>query len=77
MTRQKRPVSESPNALNFAPKVFATMPEAKGVAKERMAKTMDRLFRLNRIERAELWQGPDRKPVFGLREAGKAGAQGA
>ena len=77
MTRQKRPVSESPNALNFAPKVFATMPEAKGVAKERMAKAMDRLFRLDAIERAELWQGPDRKPVFGLREAGNAGAEGA
>ena len=77
MTRQKRSVSESPNALNFAAKVFAAMPEAKGVGKERMGKAMDRLFRLGRIERAELWQGPDRKPVFGLRDTENGGAEGA
>lgn len=77
MTRQKRSVSESPNALNFAAKVFATMPEAKGVGKERMGRAMDRLFRLGRIERAELWQGPDRKPVFGLRDTENGGAEGA
>jgi RecA-family ATPase len=66
-TRQRRAVSEK-TGRNLAPVVFATMPEARGVSKARLDAAMDRLFRLGRIERAELWQGPDRKPVFGLRE---------
>ncbi len=67
MARQKRAVSESPNAANFAPKVFLRMSEAKGLTKPMLVEAMDRLFRRGMIERAELWRGPDRKPVFGLR----------
>jgi RecA-family ATPase len=65
--RQRRAVSEKPGT-NYAPKQFAAMPEAKRIGKERLIAAMDRLFRLDRIERAELWKGKDRKPVFGLRE---------
>lgn len=65
--RQGRAVSERPSP-SYAPKVFANMAEAKGSKKKDLERAMDRLFRLGRIERAELWKGPDRKPVFGLRE---------
>lgn len=67
MTRQQRHVSERPGA-NYAPKVFSTMPEAKGSKREDLTAAMDRLFRIGRIERAELWRGSDRKIVSGLRE---------
>ncbi|MBU1607181.1 MAG: AAA family ATPase [Alphaproteobacteria bacterium] len=71
MLRQRRPVSESRNASNYAPKVFAGMAEAKGIGPKRLAQAMDRLFRLDRVGRAELWKGPDRKPVFGLCQSGE------
>ena len=35
---------------------------------------MNRLFRIGRIERAEVWRGIDRKPVFGLQEVAGNGA---
>lgn len=76
-TRQRRAVSEK-SGRNLAPVVFATMPEAAGVPKPRLEAAMDRLFRLGQIERAELWKGDDRKPVFGLRAvAGNAAGNGA
>jgi len=68
-TRQRRAVSER-SGKNLAPHVFAAMPEAKSVSKERLDAAMNRLFRLGKIERAELWRGEDRKPVYGLREVG-------
>ena len=55
---------------SYAPHVFSKMPEAKSVSKDRLEKAMNLLFRQKRIERAELRKGPDRKPVFGLRETG-------
>jgi RecA-family ATPase len=76
-TRQQRAVSEK-TGRNLAPVVFAAMAEAKGVSKARLDAAMDRLFRTGRIERAELWRGPDRKPVYGLREvAGNGAGNGA
>ncbi|MDF2495067.1 AAA family ATPase [Sphingomonas sp.] len=76
-TRQRRAVSEK-TGRNLAPVVFATMPEARGVSKDRLERAMDRLFRTGRIERAELWRGADRKAVFGLREtAGEGAGNGA
>lgn len=80
-TRQRRSVSEKPSK-NYAPVVFATMPESRRIGKERLDAAMDRLFRIGRIERAELWRGDDRKTVFGLREtpnwgAGNAAGNGA
>ena len=66
-TRQRRAVSEKHSAT-FAPTIFATMPESKRIGKKRLGDAMDRLFRIGKIERAELWKGEDRKAVFGLRE---------
>lgn len=67
MTRQRRNVSEK-GGRNYAPTVFAEMAEAKGSSKKDLKLAMDRLFRFGRIERAKLWDGPDRHPVYGLRE---------
>lgn len=72
-TRQRRAVSERRSAT-FAPTVFAAMPESKGIGKARLERAMERLFKLGRIERSELWKGEDRKPVYGLREVAGDGA---
>jgi RecA-family ATPase len=72
-TRQLRAVSEK-RSPSYAPSVFAAMPEAKGTPQKRLEKAMDALFRLGKIERAELWKGPDRKAVYGLRETAGNGA---
>jgi hypothetical protein len=66
-TRQRRAVSERHSAT-FAPTIFAVMPESKRIGKRRLEDAMDRLFRIGKIDRAELWKGEDRKAVFGLRE---------
>jgi len=71
--KQRRAVSDKVSST-FAPKVFATMPESKGIGQPRLERAMDRLFRIEAIERAELWRGDDRKPVFGLRETDAAHA---
>jgi RecA-family ATPase len=65
--RQRRAVSEKSGA-NYAPKIFAAMPESRKIGKDRLLAAMDRLFRLGRIERANLFKGPDRKWIPGLRE---------
>lgn len=66
-TQQGRNVSHQPGS-NHAPKVFAAMPEAKGLKKADFAAAMERLLSLGRIEcDAELWRGPDRKPRRGIR----------
>lgn len=76
-TRQRRAVSEKASRT-FAPIVFEAMVEAKGISRKRLEAAMDRLFRAGQIERAELWKGDDRKPVFGLREtAGNAAGNSA
>ena len=62
---QQRAVSEK-RGSNYAPTVFAKLPEVKGIGKARFEAAMNRLFRSRSIERAELWVA-DRKPVFGLR----------
>jgi RecA-family ATPase len=66
-TRQQRAVSERVSST-YAPTIFAAMPESKGIGKARLIGAMDRLFRLNRIERAELPWKQQRRPVEGLRE---------
>lgn len=66
-TAQRRNVSHQPGS-NHAPKVFAAMPEAKGLKKADFAAAMERLLSLGRIEcDAELWRGADRKPRRGIR----------
>lgn len=70
--RQRRCVSESVYGQNYAPRVFETMPESKRIGKARLEAALDRLFRINVIERGYLWvlKG-EGKPVHGLREVGK------
>lgn len=70
--RQRRPVSESVYGQNYAPRVFEKMPESKKIGKDRLEQAMDRLFRIQAIERGYLWvlKG-EGKAVHGLREAGK------
>jgi RecA-family ATPase len=65
--RQNRPVSER-FSRSYAPTVFAKMPESRGIGKARLEAAMDRLFRLETIERAVL--GRDRskgRDIEGLR----------
>lgn len=72
-TNQHRAVSEK-HSPTFAPKVFAEMAESNRIGKARLERAMERLFRVKAIERAELWKGDDRKPVFGLRATAGNGA---
>lgn len=76
-TQQRRAVSEK-RSSSFAPTVFAKMPEGRIIGKDRLEAAMEQLFRLGRIERAQLWAGTDRKPVHGLRSvAGNGAGNGA
>lgn len=71
-TREKRHVSEKVGA-NYAPKVFAAMPEAKGFKKHDLVAAMDRLFRTETIERGFLWRDTaEGKDISGLRRTGNA-----
>ena len=70
--KEQRQVSEKSGA-NYAPKIFSTMPEAKGIGKQRLTDAMDRLFRLGGIERGFLWRDTaEGKDIYGLRESGNA-----
>lgn len=64
---QERPVSESPASRTFAPRVFADMAESKKIGRERLEAAMERLFRINAIERGFVGR-IDRKDKEGLRE---------
>jgi len=67
---ERRAVSEKASAT-YAPKVFEGMPEAKGCTKEQLTEAMNRLFRINAIERGYLWVNRgEGKSVHGLREVG-------
>lgn len=64
---QERAVSENEaSPKTYAPKVFAEMPESKGIGIKRLAAAMDRLFRTETIERGFLWR-IDGKDKTGLR----------
>lgn len=66
--RQKRAVSEKQSS-SYAPKVFASMAESKRIGTKRLEAAMERLFRINAIERGEMgWDDGHRHPVIGLRE---------
>lgn len=67
MTRREQAVSENVASRTYAPLVFSKMPEAKGIGKARLEAAMDRLYRIDAIERGFLWRA-DRKDKFGLRE---------
>lgn len=66
-TEQGRNVSHRPGS-NYAPKIFAGMPAAKGHKKDDFAAAMERLLTLGAIELdADLWRGDDRKARRGIR----------
>lgn len=67
LTEQRRHVSHAPNVANYAPKVMAAMPAAKGTSATYFKRAMERLFTLNAIAASQpLWAGRDRHPVLGL-----------
>lgn len=66
-TEQWRNVSHKPGS-NYAPKIFAGMPAAKGMKKPEFEAAMERLLGLKAIEcDADLWRGDDRKTRRGIR----------
>lgn len=68
---ERRAVSEKPS-VSYAPKVFETMPEARGCSKEQLTGAMDRLFRIGAIERGFLWVDKgEGKAIHGVKEAAK------
>lgn len=70
-TLQKRAVSHNPGS-NYAPKVFASMTEGKGLSVKAFAGAMERLLYLGEIELdAELWKGPNRHQKTGIRAVDK------
>jgi RecA-family ATPase len=75
---ERRPVSENKSSRTYAPKEFAEMPEARGCTKEQLEQAMNRLFRINAIERGFLWviKG-EGKAAHGLREAAAKGPESA
>lgn len=66
-TTQHRNVSHQPGS-NFAPQVFAGMPDAKGIKAEGFKAAMERLLHLGQIELdAELWPSSNRHRKRGIR----------
>lgn len=67
LSDQRRNVSHKPRAGNYAPKIMAGMPAAKGYSKAQFERAMERLFMLDQIiADAPLWLGSDRHPVLGI-----------
>lgn len=67
LTEERRNVSHSRSAGNYAPKVMATMPSAGGMKAKQFDGALNRLLHLQTVLAAQpLWKGADRKPVLGL-----------
>lgn len=67
LTKQRRHVSHAANLSNYAPKIMAGMPEARGVGKANFARAMERLFAADLLLASQpLWKGSNRHPVLGL-----------
>ncbi|MBO9579862.1 MAG: AAA family ATPase [Sphingobium sp.] len=70
--KERRALSHSPHAGNYAPKVMAAMPSAKGLSLTALKAAMERLLHLEDIIADQpLWQGQDRKFVRGIALAGR------
>lgn len=69
-TEQRRNVSHKPSA-NYAPKIFATMPEAGGMSKKALEAAMNRLIAADEILLSqELWRDEkQRRSAFGIARA--------
>jgi RecA-family ATPase len=66
-TKAKRVVSHSVGP-NYAPKIFAGMPEAKRIKQKAFAQALERLLHIGKIElEAELWPGKDRHMKYGIK----------
>lgn len=66
-TKGRVPTSASRAASNFAPRVFAKMPAAKGATAEALEQALQRLLGLEQVRGdCELWQRPNRTWVIGL-----------
>jgi RecA-family ATPase len=64
----KRAVSHI-NGINYAPRIFASMPEARGVREDGFKRAMEGLISLGKIELdASLWKGPNRHWKTGIKE---------
>ena len=66
LNAQGRNVSESSNASNYAPKLMATMTEAKGIKARDLQRAMNRLFDDGTIKMGTPFKGPDRHPCRGI-----------
>ena len=67
LTEERRNVSHSRSAGNYAPKVMAAMPSAAGMKIKQFEAALNRLLHLGTVLAAQpLWKGADRKPVLGL-----------
>lgn len=66
-TANHRNVSHQPG-INYAPKIFAAMPDAKGIKYDGFKGAMERLLHLGQIELdCELWPGSNRHLKRGIR----------
>lgn len=73
LTSQRRSVSHSDRAGNFAPKFMQAAGLAGGFSAPELKRAMNKLFADRRIvASAELWRGPDRKVVLGIARAASA-----
>lgn len=71
LTAQRRSVSDSERAGNYAPKAIKAAGLAEGFSKADLKRAMNELFRDRAIiARAPLWKGSDRKPVLGIARDG-------
>ncbi|GLI99146.1 AAA family ATPase [Sphingobium sp. BS19] len=69
-TEQRRAVSHV-NGVNYAPRIFAHTPQARGVNEKDMRAAMERLLSLGKIElEANLWKGPNRHWKVGIKAVG-------
>jgi RecA-family ATPase len=67
LTEERRAVSHSPNAGNYAPKIMARMTTGKGMRQTQFVGAMERLFSIGQIAAGQpLWMGADRKSVIGI-----------
>jgi RecA-family ATPase len=63
---QGRAASDSRNAGNYAPKVFAKMPQAAGAKAPELEAAMARLFAAKAIRMGECGKRPNRHPLWGI-----------
>ncbi len=59
--REGRNVSESKHSGNYAPKLFADRPEARGYRNEGFRRAMERLFQAGKIRVEDYGRGGDRR----------------